>query len=131
QAFYLGNQAAVDALPAATPLYAQLSTHLVTIGNNAGPATADITGHAADKASSRLVLTQLALKVGNGFSAWCASNNDKAKAELFDESESSLNGKRDTALYAYCKSLEVEANAEIANLADYLILPADITALAA
>lgn len=129
QAFYLGNQVAIDALPAATPIFTQLSSYLVTIGNNAGAASADITGHAADKAASRLALTQIVLKVGNGFSAWCALNNNKAKAELFDESESSLNAMRDTALYAYSKSLEVEANAEIANLADYLILPADITAL--
>jgi hypothetical protein len=130
QTFYTENQAAIDAVPALPPLFTQFNTHVTKIVDFAGPASADITGSAVDKKDKRVALTSAILKVCDAFSAWCYNNGDNTKAELFDETQASLDRMRDTALYTFAKNLELEADPVVLDLADYMVVPADITALA-
>jgi hypothetical protein len=129
QTFGNENAATLATVASIPPLYTQLSGYVDAISAVAGPATLDITGVAVDKGLRRAELTDIVLKVSDGFSAYCYLTGDNENAEFFDETRASLERFRDTILYTYARNLALVANPVIGDLADYNVLPADMTAL--
>lgn len=129
QGHYTIHQTTLDTIPAVTALQTEFTGYVNSILSIAGPASADLTGYAVDKQNLRNELTTAILKVSIAYASWCYVNLNNKKAERFDETMAMLNAKRDNDIYTYAMDLNATALPEVANLADYGVLPADFTTL--
>lgn len=89
----------------------------------------DITGFTVEKAVRKAEMIEYAMKVSKGVVAFALATNNPGLKELVDYSRTDLEGARDEIVSGMCQIVHDRANDNIAALADYNILPADLTKL--
>lgn len=108
---------------------ADLSAGNTAIDTKAGKQQAPITGAADEKESVRLDFEEKILEIADQLSALANKNNNANLAAQVDLTLSGLDKLADDELEETGKRVGDLATANIAALADYGILPADVTAL--
>ena len=86
-------------------------------------------GYAIDKGQKKEDMVRKALAIANQTFAYAEDNNEIVLREKMDVSYSDLIAPRDAVVAQKCQGIHDEANAVIASLAAYGVLPADLTAL--
>ena len=123
------NNGIWSGLPAFVTAFSDYEAIITDIQNNRVVQEMDTKGVTLDKGSAEAVLIEKTLVVSTGVYAYAvAVNNNTLKAKV-NYSPSALRRSRDTILRDICQLIHDEANAVILDLADYGILPADLTDL--
>ncbi|MBK7383779.1 MAG: hypothetical protein IPI81_10670 [Flavobacteriales bacterium] len=89
----------------------------------------DIRGHAKDKVNAEEAMIELTLDVAGKVTSYAAASNNEALAEAMNISASELRRYRDSVVAQRCQGVHDAANAELANLVDYDVDAAKLTAL--
>jgi archaellum component FlaG (FlaF/FlaG flagellin family) len=125
--FYNAYKATVDTYAALIPMFVYLLSQIDKIADLFGTATEDTTGAAVDKGLKRDELILKILKLSNAYSGLKYSENNNTEAERYDETQSSLGGRRDSDLYLFAKKVLAVVGPVIGDLADYNVVAADVT----
>ncbi len=88
-------------------------------------------GYAQDKAGKKEKMVRKALAVANQVFAYAEDKGDAVLKAKMDVSYSDLTAPRDAVIAQKCQGIHDEANAVIADIADYGIVAADLTELQA
>ncbi len=123
------NNSIWSGLPAFVTAFGDYETVIQEIQNNRVVQEADTSGVTLDKHSAEAALIEKTLAVSSGTYAYATAVNNNTLRKKIAFSPSSLSRSRDTVLRDICQLVHSEVNAVIANLADYGILPADLTDL--
>ena len=118
-----------NSIAAIATLKTQLDANINAILSLAAIADADVTGTTVDKQNKRMAAKTALLKVSTACVAHASMNNLIKLKEKCDLTPNSIDYLRDNDFYAYCKTVSTEANAVVAALAPFGVLPANITAL--
>ena len=110
---------------------AEFLTNIGTLESVVAKQVIDIRGFAKSKAKAEDTLVEAAMKVAGGTLAFATVVENAVLATQMKVSDSGLRSFRDGIIAQACQGIHDSANAEILNLADYGILPADMTALQA
>ncbi|MES2619076.1 MAG: hypothetical protein V4613_14460 [Bacteroidota bacterium] len=116
-------------VPPVAAAYAELNLVLADILTSAGISQADVTGYTVQKANKRTELKNAILKVSSGFVAWATLGGQLQEAEKANATPAALDKLRDNDIYTYAQYLHTTATPHLADLGNYGVLPADITAL--
>ena len=89
----------------------------------------ELDGYAMDKGAKKESMVRAGLSVANKVFAFAEDTSATVLREKMDVSYSDLIAPRDAVVAQKCQGIHDEANAVIASLASYGVLPADLTAL--
>jgi hypothetical protein len=109
--------------------HTEFKTNLTALEGAVAKQVADIKGHAKDKAAAEEKMIAKTLAVAGSVMAFATVNGDNGLAESMNISRSELNRYRDSVVAQRCQTVHDAANANIAALAAFGVLPADVTAL--
>jgi len=123
------NNGIWSGLPAFVTAFGDYETIIQDIQSNRVVQEMDTRGVTLDKAGAEAVLIEKTLVVSTGTYAYAVATNNNTLKEKVNYSPSDLRRSRDTILRDICQLIHDEANAVIGDLADYGILPADLTDL--
>ena len=116
-------------LPAFVSAFNDFEGIIVEILSNRVVQEADTKGVTLDKQQAEDILIAKTLTVSAGTYAYAVDNSNETLREKINYSPSNLRQARDTILRDMCQLIHNEVNAVIGDLADYGILPADLTDL--
>lgn len=120
-----------NGVPAMVDAHTEFKANLTALEEAVAKQVADIKGHAKDKAAAEEMMITKTLAMAGSVMAFATVNNDNGLAESMDISRSELNRYRDSVVAQRCQTVHDAADANIAALAAYGVLPADVTALQA
>ena len=123
------NNGIWSGLPAFVTAFSDYEAIIADIQNNRVVQEKDTKGVTLDKGSAEEALIEKTLVVSTGTYAYAVATNNNTLKEKVNYSPSDLRRSRDTILRDICQLIHDEANAVIGDLADYGILPADLTDL--
>ncbi len=123
------NNSIWSGLPAFVTAFADYEAVILDIQSNRVVQEASTSGVTLDKAGAETALIEKTIAVSSGAHAYATTVNNNTLKKKIAYSPSSLRQARDTVMRDICQLIHDEVNAEIANLADYGILPADLTDL--
>ncbi len=123
------NNVIWSGLPAFVSAFNDFEGIIVEILSNRVVQEADTKGVTLDKQQAEDVLIAKTLMISSGTYAYAVDNSNETLREKINYSPSNLRQARDTILRDMCQLIHDEVNAEIGNLADYGVLPADLTDL--
>jgi hypothetical protein len=118
-----------QAVPAFADAYADLKTHVTNIQTFAQSQTQDNTGIAVDKQAARAAMCNLALPIAGAVHAYAVKIKNHTLAATVDYSLSELMGGRDVQSRDYCQNIFNTANTNLANLGNFGVTAAKLTAL--
>lgn len=123
------NNSIWSGLPAFVRAFSDFEGIVADINDNRVLQEKDTKGVTIDKQGAEDVLIEKTVEVSSGVYAYAVEINDNTLKESVNYSPSFLSNVRDTILRDICQLIYDEANAVIGNLADYSVLPADLTDL--
>jgi len=123
------NNSIWSGLPAFVRAFSDFEGIITDINDNRVLQEKDTKGVTLDKQDAEDVLIEKTVEVSSGVYAYAVEINDNTLKEMVNYSPSFLSNVRDTILRDICQLIHDEANVVIGNLADYSILPADLTDL--
>ena len=123
------NNSIWSGLPAFVRAFSDFEGIITDIHTNRVLQEKDTKGVTLDKQDAEDVLIEKTVEVSSGVYAYAVEINDNTLKENVNYSPSFLSNVRDTILRDICQLIHDEANAVISNLADFSILPADLTDL--
>lgn len=123
------NNALWSASAGATTIMTSFTNTLKQIDTNAVIQSGNTTQTTAAKAEARTMLTDAAMKVTKGGTAYANVSGNTVLAGQFDYEVSDITGSRDTVVLDITQIILDAANANAAGLADYGVDAADITLL--
>jgi hypothetical protein len=129
--FLLNNAAITATIAAFTPIFAAFQAKLTAMEEAVAGEAAIITGTTADKASLRLSLALELKRIGDAITSYAATVNNNALREAVSLSLSALKKLKEEVFIAQAQNYHDLANDNIAALAPWNILPADVSALQA
>jgi hypothetical protein len=109
--------------------YTDLKTRVTNIQTFAQSQTQNTTGVAQDKKAARQAMCALALPIANAVHAYAVKTKNNTLAATVDFSMADLIEGRDVASRDNCQNIYNTANTNIANLANYGVTAAKLTAL--
>jgi hypothetical protein len=109
--------------------YADLQTRVTNIQTFSQTQTQNTTGIAQDKKAARLAMCGLALPIAKAVHAYAVKNKDNTLAMSVDFSMGDLVEGRDVQSRDNCQNIYATANTNLANLANYGMTAAKLTAL--
>lgn len=118
-----------NGVPAMVQAHTEFKANLSALEGAVAKQVADITGHAKDKAAAEEKMIAKTLAVAGSVMAFATVNEDNGLAESMDISPSELRRYRDSVVAQRCQTVYDAANANIAALADFGVLPADTATL--
>lgn len=118
-----------NGVPAMVQAHTEFKANLSALEGAVAKQVADITGHAKDKAAAEEKMIAKTLAVAGSVMAFATVNEDNGLAESMDISPSELRRYRDSVVAQRCQTVCDAANANLAAVADFGVLPADATAL--
>jgi hypothetical protein len=133
---YLAVEGICDASPtiwqslqAFADAYTGLKTHVTNIQTFSQSQTQDTSGIAQDKKQARLAMCSVALPIAKAVHAYALKSQNNTLAASVDFSMSDLMGGRDVQSRDNCQNISDIANTNLANLANYGVTAAQLTAL--
>ncbi len=127
--FLVTNTAIWTASTGMTNAVALLTTHIVNIDTYSEGQQEDSKGATTTKGIKRDTLVAKTVKVADGLRSFANATGNTTLAGQSKVTKSQLDGMQDTILSDKAQSIRNLGNTNIAGLADYNVLPADVTAL--
>jgi hypothetical protein len=124
-----GNPTAWQTLQAFADAYTDLKTRVTNIQTFAQSQTQNTTGVAQDKKAARQAMCALALPIAKAVHAYAVKTKNNTLAASVDFSMADLVEGRDVASRDKCQNIYNSANTNLANLANYGVTAAKLTAL--
>lgn len=124
---YLSNQPIIDAVPARATAFGALGANITAINTQVAGQSANTTGVTQDKAVLRSNLDNAASAVLTPTKAWAISVGNNTLVAEFNYSLSAIQQIKDDTMQGFCDHRIALVNDNIANLADFGILPANVT----
>jgi hypothetical protein len=124
-----GTPTAWQPVQAFADAYADLKIHVTNIQTFSQSQEQDTSGIAQDKQAARQAMCAAALPIANAVHAYAVKTKNNTLAMSVDFSMSDLMGGRDVQSRDNCQNIVTTANANIANLANYGVTAAKVTAL--
>jgi hypothetical protein len=124
QKFLAANASIYVALPAFVAAAAELDANIDALESATEKQVINIKGFAADKAKSEAMMIAATLSVAGGTRAYATVIGDLILAGKMEVTPTSLIRHRDSVIAQHCQGIHLEANAVVANLADYGVTPA-------
>ncbi len=124
-----GTPTAWQPIPAFADAYTDLKTRVNNIQTFAQNQEQDISGIAQDKQAARQTMCNLALPIASAVHAYAVKTKNNTLANSVDFSLSDLTGGRDVQSRDKCQNIYNTANTNLANLANYGVTAAKLTAL--
>jgi hypothetical protein len=129
QQFLLNNATVTATIAAFAPIFTIFQDTVAEMEDAIAGESAIITGTTMDKASLRLALALELKRIGDAIASYAATVNNNALREAVSLSLSKLKKLREELFVAQAQNYYGLADANVAALAPWNILPADITAL--
>jgi hypothetical protein len=107
----------------------EFKAKIVAIEEEVEAQSTDLEGYAMDKGEKKEAMVRATLAVASKVYAYAEDNANTVLREKVDVSYSDLIAPRDAVVAQKCQGIHDEANAVVASLAPYGVLPADLTAL--
>lgn len=107
----------------------ELNANITALEAAVAKQVVDIRGYAKDKAQAEDLMIAVTMKVAGAAKAFATVQGNAVLATQMSASPSALRKFRDAVIALACQGIHDAANAVVADLADYGILPADMTAL--
>ena len=133
---YLAVEGICDASPTAwqpiqafADAYTDLKTHVTNIQTFSQSQEQNTSGIAQDKQAARQAMCSTALPIAGAIHAYAVKIKNHTLAATVDFSMSDLMGGRDVQSRDYCQNIYTTANTNLANLANYGVTAAKLTAL--
>jgi hypothetical protein len=129
--FLLNNATVTATIAAFTPIFTAFQNKLSEMEEAVAGESAIITGTTSDKAGLRLALALELKRIGDAIASYAATVNNNALREAVSLSLSTLKRLKEEVFLAQAQNYHDLADSNIAALAPWNILPADVTALQA
>ncbi len=126
--FYTQNQPDIDTVTALTNGFISLDTIVGSINKAIGGQSATSKGVTTDKTVLREVLDNLTLSIMAPAKAWALANGNNTLAQEFSYPLSDIQRIKDDTMPGFCTYRINLVNDNIATMADFGILPAQVTA---
>ena len=127
--FLLNNTTVTATIAAFAPIFAAFQTRVDDMETAVAREASIITGTTTDKASLRLTLALELKRIGDAIACYAATVNNNALKEAVSLSISNLKRLKEEIFLAQAQNYHDLANDNIAALAPWNILPADVAAL--
>lgn len=127
--FLLNNASVTATIAAFTPIFTAFQNKVIAMEEAVAGESAIITGTTSDKASLRLTLALELKRIGDAIASYAATVNNNALKEAVSISLSKLKKLKEEIFIAQAQNYHDLADTNIAALAPWNILPADVTAL--
>ena len=124
-----GTPTAWQPIQAFADAYTDLKIHVTNIQTFSQSQEQDTSGIAQDKQAARQAMCAAALPIANAVHAYAVKTKNNTLAMSVDFSMSDLTGGRDVTSRDNCQNIYTTANTNIANLANYGVTAAKLTAL--
>ncbi|MBK7752063.1 MAG: hypothetical protein IPI41_05440 [Flavobacteriales bacterium] len=123
------NESVWTAKPAVADAAQELDTNIGAVEGCIERQVIDIRGFARVKEECETAMLNQTILVAGGVRAYATVIGDSVLLGKMDVSRGSLLRHRDSVIAQHCQGIHTAANEVVANLADYSILPATLTAL--